>query len=104
LKAHPYVLRKEEVLTRISNRGLGSLSVFNLCNSVLAAVGVLYVDASSPEEFVSRVMGLGEFGLDTASGEVLARPYDGRRVCRGRPPTPVAVYQTRAWPRAAEQC
>jgi len=66
----------------------------------VAAVGVLYVDASSPEEFVSRVMGFGEFGLDTASGEVLVSPYDGRRVCWGRPPTPVAVYQSRAWPRA----
>jgi len=63
-------------------------------------VGILYVDATSPEEFVARVMGLGDFGLDTVAGEVLVRPYDGRRVCRGRPPTPVAVYQTRAWPRA----
>ena len=64
-------------------------------------MGVLYVDASSPEEFVSRVMGLGEFGLDTVAGEVLTKPYDGRRVCRGRPPTPVAVYQRpHLWPRA----
>jgi len=45
-------------------------------------MGVLHVDASSPEEFVARVVRLGEFGLDTARGEVLTRLYDGRRVCR----------------------
>jgi len=39
--------------------------------------------------------------LDTASGEVLTRPYDSRQVCRGKLPTLVAVYQRPyAWPRA----
>jgi len=30
------------------------------------------------EELVAGVVGLREFGLDTVSGEVLTRPYDGR--------------------------
>jgi len=63
----------------------------------------LYVDASSPEEFVARLMGLGEFGLDTASGEVLARPYDGVRVCRGELPTPVAATSVQARERVASR-
>ncbi|MEM0183502.1 MAG: ATP-binding protein [Thermoproteus sp.] len=56
----------------------------------------MYLDAPSPEYFVQSVVDLamkyGEVGLDTINYEVLVRPYDKRRVCRGRPTLPHFVY------------
>ena len=60
----------------------------------------MYIDAASPEDFVSRLLSMPRFALDTVNWEVLTEKYDGRQVCTGRPPSPVARF-TR--PRAQPQ-
>ena len=56
----------------------------------------MYIDASSPEDFVTHLLSLRQgFGLDTVNWEVIAlgtKEADGREVCKGRPPSPVARY------------
>lgn len=62
----------------------------------------MYIDVASPEDFVSCLLSLRQFGLDTVNWEVLPMggKLDGRQVCTGRPPSPVARF-TR--PRAQPQ-
>jgi len=65
---------------------------FNIRCYGLLAMGVLYVDVSSLEEFVAKVVGLGGIWPGHGLCEVPTRPYEERCVRRGKPPTPVAIY------------
>lgn len=59
----------------------------------------MYIDAASPEDFVSRLMAMPRgFGLDTANWEVLPWPGDkGEPVCKKRPPQIAARHMRRAY-------